>query len=92
MHPKTLRVRASGTALVQDYDALERPTPVTRFIGRKYAEKPEAPGEFGFVPSGDEEVPYRPEYLKALLDGDLDPADEATAAICGKTLSPNGDE
>lgn len=80
-----LRFRARGTALVQNFERLE--AGIKCFIGRKYTEV--APGEYAFVPTdSDETVPYRHEYAKACRDGDLYPADEATAAKCGVPFDP----
>lgn len=81
MTPKTLRVRPRGDALVQDHERLS--AGVNAFIGRRMSEL-EEPGTYGFVPTGeDAEVPYRAEYVKALKDGDLLPADDATAKAAG---------
>lgn len=85
MTPKKLRFRARGTALVQNFEKLE--AGVKAFVGRKYVEV--EPGRWGFKPTGaDEEVPHRGEYLKACKDGDLYPADAATAAACGVSFDP----
>lgn len=86
MAPKTLKFRARGTALCQDFERLEHA--VRRYIGRKFQEV--ETGSFGFVPTGEaEEVPYRHEYVKACKDGDLYAADEATAAACGVEFDPH---
>jgi hypothetical protein len=80
MIPQTLRVRARGTSLVPNHEAEEAGT--RRFIGRKYAEV--SPGQWGFEPTNAvEDVPNRPEYVKAVKDGDLWAADQATADACG---------
>lgn len=80
METKTLRVVARGTAMVPDFERMEAGT--RAFIGRKYIET--KPGTFGFDPIGmPVEVPNRAEYIKALIDGDLWPADKATADACG---------
>jgi hypothetical protein len=80
MRMMKLRFRASGTALVQNHERLD--AGVKSFVGRKWQEI--EPGHFGFVPTGEaEEVPARAEYAKACRDGDLLPADEATAKYCG---------
>lgn len=85
MDPKTLRVRVRGDALVQDYE--RQAAGVNAFVGRKFAEL--EPGRWGFVPTGDDaEVPFRAEYVKALKDGDLLPADEASAKAAGLTFTP----
>jgi hypothetical protein len=84
-----LRFYARGTAHVSDFDALERPVPLRRFIGRKLQEAPGAPGRFAFVATGKpDEVSARPEVIKAARDGELWPADEATAQACGVAFDP----
>lgn len=85
MTPNTLRVRARGTGLVQNYERLEASVnAVNQFIGRKFEERKDRPGEYAFVPTDKiEEVPYRAEYILALKSGDLEPADEATAKAAG---------
>lgn len=80
MTPKKLRFHARGDALVQNFEKLE--AGIKSFLGRKYKEV--EPGQWGFVPTDEaDEVPYRAEYVKACKDGDLSPADEATADACG---------
>ncbi len=82
-----LRFYARGTAHVSDFDALERPVPLRRFIGRKLQEV--APGRHAFVSTGQaHEVDGRPEIIKAAKDGELWPADEATAKACGVEFDP----
>ena len=90
MAPRTLRVRARGTASVPNHEAEE--AGVRRFIGRKFTEV--EPGRFGFVPTNeDEEVPVRSEYLKAIKDGDLWAADRDTADQAAVPFDPMfGDE
>jgi hypothetical protein len=84
-----LRFLARGTAHVSDFDALDRPVPLRRFIGRKLQEAPGAPGRYAFVPTGKpEDVNARPEIIKAAKDGELWPADEATAKACGVQFDP----
>lgn len=83
---KKLRFRARGEALVQNLEKLE--AGIKSFIGRKYLQV--QPGVWGFAPTGkDEEVVYRAEYVKACKDGDLYPADAATAAACGVSFDPH---
>lgn len=80
MTPSKLRFRARGEALVQNLERLE--AGIKSFIGRKYVEV--KPDLWGFKPTDEaEEVPARAEYVKACKDGDLYPADAATAAACG---------
>lgn len=77
--PKTLRFYAKDSALVCDHERLANG--VRAFIGRKYIEV--SPGEWGFAPTDEaQEVPYSAEYVKACGDGDLYPADDATADAC----------
>lgn len=79
MTPKTLRVRARGTASVPNYEAQENGT--RSFIGRQIKEI--SPGQHAFVPTGEtQEVPYRSEYVLEVQAGNLWPADQATAEAC----------
>lgn len=82
MSKDVLRVRATGKGLVQDYERLE--TGTNAFIGRKYVELKDQPGRYGFE-STDQvvEVPFRVEYVKAIQNGDLEAADQATADRVG---------
>ncbi len=85
-----LRFLARGTAHVSDFDALDRPVPLRRFIGRKLQAVAEAPGRYAFVATGQPEaVAARPEIIKAAKDGELWPADEATAKACGVKFEPD---
>lgn len=85
MTPKTLRVRVADRSpaappLVQNHEKLERGT--NSFIGVRYQET--SPGVWAFVPTGQpEEVPYRAEYIHALVAGDLIP-DDAESAIAAR--------
>lgn len=84
-----LRFYARGTAHVSDFDALERSNPLRRFIGRKLREVPGSPGRHAFLSTGKpEECNARPELIKAARDGELWPADEATAKACGADFDP----
>lgn len=93
----TLRLRARGTALCPHFEAHESGT--RRFIGRRYDrtlgfdEKDPLTGNVtktgGFPSTGKvEEVPYRGEYIHALRDGDVWPADEETARVAGVPFDP----
>lgn len=85
MTPKKLRFRARGEALVQNFERLE--AGVKSFVGRKYLEV--SPGQWGFAPTNAaEEVAFRAEYVKACKEGDLYPADAATASACGVSFDP----
>jgi hypothetical protein len=89
MTPKKLRFRARGDALVQNFDRME--AGIKSFLGRKYEEV--EPGVWGFRPTGEaEEVKYRSEYVKECKDGDLYPADEATAKACGVSFDDSADD
>lgn len=80
-----LRVRARGDASVPNFERLEQG--VNCFIGRDFKEL--EPGKHAFVPNGETvEVPSRAEYIKALRDGDLEPADQETAEAAGLKLAP----
>lgn len=88
MQDKKLRVRAHGDALVPNYERQEASVNATRcFIARVYKEY--EPGKFGFALVDEVvEVPARAEYIKALKDGDLLPADAETASAAGLKLTP----
>jgi len=81
---KTLRVRARGTALVMDYEAME--AGIRRYIGRVRDDSsidPAAGVGIGFRPlEVAVEVPATAEYARHVRHGDLYAADEATAAYC----------
>lgn len=85
MKPKTLRLRARGTAMVTDYEAMD--AGVKRFIGWKL--NPSL-GEAGGFESNDSitEKPARAEYLMALASGDLWPADKDTAEAASVDFDP----
>lgn len=83
MTPDTLRVRASGKALVQNHEKLDQGT--NAFVGRKFEV-----GK-GFAPTNeDEEVPFRPEYVNALVAGDLEPADDETFQFANDERKKHG--
>jgi hypothetical protein len=86
MTPITLRVRARDALLVQDHERLE--AGVNAFVGHRFVPRADAPGQYGFKPTGGiVELPYRAEYVLALRHGDLLPADEETAKVAGTTLA-----
>lgn len=60
-----LKVRAVGSALVQDFDRLD--DGVRAYVGRKFDAS-----VGGWITAGDVEVSARPEYLRALAEGDLE--------------------
>jgi hypothetical protein len=92
---KTLRVRPVGEVMVQDYAAMR--SGLRRYVGRRLDP---TQGETWidpvtqlqhrqavFVPLEEpEEVPNLPEFRKAVLAGDLEPADAETARACGVPL------
>lgn len=85
--PATLLVLARGTAMVPDFAAIERPNPLRRFLGRTYRQV--APGQWGFEPKAEAEaVEASADVIKALRDGDLWPADKATADAAGVEFDP----
>lgn len=76
----TLCVRARGLALIVNYEALE--AGARRFVGRVHDPKLGKNG--GWPPDAEpHSVPNRAEYRKAVADGSLWAADEATAKACG---------
>lgn len=78
-----LRFYARGTALVADVHAQEHPThPIRRFVGRRLQEV--TPGRFGWCPTEEpQDLAYHHDLVRACKDGDLWPADDATAQACG---------
>lgn len=81
-----LRFLAQGTAMVPDIDAQR--SGVRRFVGRKLAIHES--GVAMFVPTDEPcEVEYHAEYIQSAKDGELAPADEATAKACGVDLKPS---
>jgi hypothetical protein len=76
MKKRTLRVRASGDVRVVNIEALN--AGARRFVGRQWSDEAE-----DFVACGDVDVPFRGEYLEALKEGSLLPADAATAKLAG---------
>lgn len=87
---KTLSVLPSGSAMVPDYLAMAAGK--RAYVGRKWDESlgDGIRTQGGWVPTGEIVVlePGSPQifaaYLQHLRDGDLLPADEQTAALCGK--------
>ena len=87
MKNKTLRVKAAidKNALVANIDGLYATPPQRRFIGWRY--DPNLGEAGGWVRTGIEELPYKHEYVKAVREGDLLPADQETANVCGVQFS-----
>ena len=104
MPRETLRVRRKGTAMVPDYEAHTHvrrfhgwkhdPTLGEEFVVHPGSMLPgETPGarkRHGAWVGHDEvrEVPMSAEYLRHLRDGDLWPADQATAQAAGVPFDP----
>lgn len=93
--PTVLRVKARGTALVQDYRRME--AGVRAYIGRVMDAStidPKLGRGISFKPT-DEIVElaakgeHATEYMKHVLHGDLWAADEETAAYCGVKFDPS---
>lgn len=87
----TLKVKSSPTAMVTNYEAMI--AKVRRYVGRIYDPTlgpvdPETNKHVGGWPltNEPEEIPYRAEYVQAVKEGDLIPADKATADLCGVTF------
>lgn len=99
-----LRFVARGDALVQNFERLEQGTkcfvgrkwieirtsdPTAAALAAIGAMDLDGPSRWGWVGTNEpEEVAYRAEYVKACKDGDLWPADAATAAACGVPFDP----
>lgn len=84
-----LRFYARGSALVTDPHAQERG--IRRFIGRRWQEV--LPGRWAWCPTGEAQaIEAHPDLVKAARDGDLWPADEATAKACGLPFSTAFDD
>lgn len=100
---KKLRVLARGTAMVFDLERHEAGvrrfigrkhdrTLGAVFVERDHTGVDNQHRQGGWPashhPREPDEVPYRAEYLFAIRDGDLWPADKATADICGVPFDP----
>lgn len=70
-----LYVKAAGSAMVPDYQA---PKGQARYIGRKFNKELN-----GWEPTNPVHIPWNAEYLMALKQGDLLPADLTTARLAG---------
>ena len=80
--PEKLKLLAVGTKLIHDHDALE--AGVNRYIGRRWDAELK-----GFPPTTEPSVVRPlPEYVKAVQQGDLAPADAETAKYCGVQFIP----
>ena len=79
MYGKKMCVRATAGRQVINIDAAE--SGVLRFVGRKLIV---VDGAAAFEANKDPEtVPYHPDYERAVREGDLEAADQATADMCG---------
>jgi len=80
-----LKFYARGTALVTDPHAQERG--IRRFVARRWQEV--ATGRWAWCPTEKpQETDAHPDLIRAARDGDLWPADEATAKACGLGFDP----
>jgi hypothetical protein len=80
--PDKLKLLAVGNKMINDHDALEAGT--CRYIGRKWDGKLK-----GFPPTSEPSVvKVRSEYVKAVQEGDLAPADQETADYCNVPFNP----
>ena len=78
MNPTHLMVRARGTALVQDLEALDHD--LRRYIGRHIGE---ADGVPSFIPNDEpSKIPNRHEYRRKVVEGSLEACDAETAEAC----------
>ena len=85
---QVLKVRSAPMAMVTNFEALEAKS--RRYVGRVFDStlgevNPETGNRQGGWPLTDEpeEIPFRAEYRQAVREGDLIPADKATADLCG---------
>lgn len=77
---QTLKVFTSGRAMVTDHKALS--SGVRRYIGRQY--DPTLGKAGGWVPNEEpQEIENSADYRQAVREGDLLPADQETASLCG---------
>lgn len=79
-----MKVFANGSAMVSDLQALA--AGARRYIGRSYDSGLGLAGGWPALMKP-QEVPAIAEYVQALKDGDLLPADEETAKLCGVKLA-----
>lgn len=88
-----MRLLAKGLALAADLEALD--AGVKRFIGRHIDRSVGHIGPDGLKSGGwpanssPDEKEFRAEYKAYVCDGDLWPADEETAAMCGVDFDPS---
>ena len=96
---KKLRVLARGAAMVFDYERHDAGT--RRFVGRRFdgslgavfvdesgAQQRQGGWPASHSPANPDEIPHRADYVRALRDGDLWPADAETAAFVGVAFDP----
>ncbi len=77
-----MRFAARGTACVPDPHGSDATPQRRRMVGRKHEQI--SPGQWAWVPlKNPDELSYHHDLLKAVRDGELWAADEATAAACG---------
>lgn len=83
-----LRFLAKGTACVPDPHGTESTPQRRRIVGRTHKEV--SPGTWAWVrKEKPEELPFHHDLAKAVRDGDLWPADEASARACGVKFDPS---
>jgi len=75
-----LKVKSSVNGLVTNYEAMGGNA--RRYVGRSF-DPTSGPNGGWVLKTEPEEIPYRAEYMQAIRDGDLIPADKATADYCG---------
>ena len=85
MSVSTLRVLAVGTALVQSLEHMKANP--RRFVGRQWVN---VDGKAALdALTEPTEVPFRAEYVQAVREGALAPADRETADACGVPFEPS---
>lgn len=85
MQPTHLRVRARGQSLVHSLEAMNANP--REFIGRHWTT---VDGLAALAPTGEDVlVPNRSEYVQAVKEGSLWPADKETADVCDVAFDPS---
>lgn len=85
-HPGKLCIRAKGSAMVQNLEALE--AGIKRFHCRKFVEL--SADCWAFIPTDEtEQCVDRAEYRRAVAEGDLWAGCEHTAKLCGVKFDPS---
>lgn len=82
-----LKFLARGTACVPDPHGADANPQRRRTVGKTHKEV--KPGTWGWIPNdAPDELLYHHDLAKAVKDGDLWAADEATAKACGVDFDP----